>query len=175
MNPRMDRNAGRRGRDEKVQQLKPLAQTNPPAEPRQRDGIRREALGCDSSTVRRRRRRKRQPRRNTLPDPQGCRASRPTRARNALPCTGKQDSSANREAPNLNRASGDDPSTPGGQPVSMPPIRCNPHGQPHQSKRERGARDGNTRDAARPASTPERRITPSRQRSATAIESSNEA
>ena len=175
MNSRMDRNAGRRGRDKKVQQPKPLAQTDPAAEPRQRDGIRREALGCDSSTVRRRHRRTRQPRRNTLPDPQGRRASRLTKARNALPCTGKPDSSANREAPNLNRASGDAPSTPGGQPVSMPPIRCNPHGQPHQPERERGARDGNTRDAACPAATPERRITPSRQRSATAVESSNGA
>ena len=173
MNSRMDRNAGRRRRDKKVQQLKPLAQANPAAEPRQRDGIRREALGCDNSRVRRRRRRTPQPRPNTLPEPQGCRASRPTRARNALPCAGKQDSSANREAPNLNRASGDDPSTPGRQPVSMPPIHCNPHGQPHQPERERGARDGNTRDAACPASSPERRISPSRQRSATAIEWSN--
>jgi hypothetical protein len=175
MNSRMDRNAGRRGRGGKIQQLKPPAQAHPAAEPRQRDGIRREALGCDSSTGRRRRTRTPQPRPNTLPEPQGCRASRPTRARNALPCTGKQGSSANREAPNLNRASGDAPSTPGGQPVSMPPIRCNPHGQPHQSKRGCGVRDGNRHDAACPTTSLERRITPSKQRSATAIESSNEA
>jgi hypothetical protein len=174
MDSRMDRNAGRRGRDKKAQQPKPLAQTNPPAEPRQRDGIRREALGCDSSTVRRRRRWTRQPRPSALAEPQGRRASRPTTARNAPPCTGKQDSSANREAPCLNRASGDDPSTPGGQPASMPPIRCNPHGQPPQSKRVRGANNGNTHDATCPAAIPERRIRPSSQRSATVIESSNE-